>query len=205
MSTLNKSPQLTEAQYDRFNEVLNLAQTCGYEEEHTQQVARLALQIFDQLRGLTNFGQEEKFFLLCAAFLHDIGISVEGTRGHHKVAQRIILSTPLLHFSSKERLIIANIARYHRKALPSEQHSHYRALNTREQHLVNILSGILRIADGLDYRHDNRVEHIDLVIDDHSIAMQCAGNRKKNKLEIASAMEKSDLLANALGRSIQIS
>jgi CRP-like cAMP-binding protein len=62
MSTLNKSPQLTEAQYDRFNEVLDLAQTCGYEEEHTQQVARLALQIFDQLRGLTIFRAGGKIF-----------------------------------------------------------------------------------------------------------------------------------------------
>ncbi|NMB61869.1 MAG: hypothetical protein GYA18_05960 [Chloroflexi bacterium] len=102
-------------------------------------------------------------------------------------------------------MIIVNIAHYHRKALPSEQHSHHRALNIREQHVVSILSGILHIAEGLDYHHANRAGQIKLVIDGCAIALKCDGYHKKNKLEIASAIEKSEFLTTVLDRSIQIS
>jgi len=204
MSKLSDTPELSETHHERFNDVLFLARTCGYEENHTRQVARLALQIFDQLRGLTKLGLNEKFYLLCAAYLHDIGVSTEGKKGHHKVAMQIILSTPLLHFDSKERLIIASIARYHRKALPSEQHSHYRALNDREKQLVNILAGILRIADGLDYRHDGRVQNVILTMDDQSITIKCLSDHNNISPETASASRKAELLERTLKRTVKI-
>jgi HD-GYP domain-containing protein (c-di-GMP phosphodiesterase class II) len=55
----------------------------------SRQVPRLALQISDQLKDLTGLGKDEKFLLLCAAYLHDIEVIAEWKKGHHKIAMRI--------------------------------------------------------------------------------------------------------------------
>ena len=128
---------------------LALAKECKYEREHTHQVERLALEIFDQLGRLHKLGRAERFLLRCAAILHDIGW-LEGQKGHHKTALRIIMDSPILRFDFPRRRIIGLIARYHRKSLPKEQHTYFRDLDAKDRNIVRKLSGILRVADGLD-------------------------------------------------------
>jgi exopolyphosphatase/pppGpp-phosphohydrolase len=138
---------------------------------------------------------------LCAATLHDIGVHTEGTQGHHKTALHIILSTPLLHFSSQERLMIGSIARYHRKALPSGHHSHFAALSKPAQKLVVPLSAILRVADGLDYSHKARVQKVKIKVSEKKITFLCASKYHIEK-EITSAVHKSDLMQSTFNRKV---
>ncbi len=191
----------TDHQKDQYDEVLNVAKICQYEKAHTDQVTALAISIFDQLQPLTGLDAEARFFLLCAATLHDIGVHTEGTQGHHKTALHIILSTPLLHFTSQERLIIGSIARYHRKALPSSHHSHFTSLDLPAQELVVQLSAILRVADGLDYRHKARVIKVKVHISKEQITFSCKSKRKIDK-EITSASHKSDLMQKTFNRQV---
>lgn len=189
-------------QQERSKEVLKLAQTCQYDEVHTKQVVQLALQIFDQLQELLDLGEKEKFYLWCAAYLHDIGIRTEGTKGHHKTALRIILSTPILQFSSKERLIIGSIARYHRKTLPKSNHSHFAALEDQEKKMVSKVAAVLRIADGLGYGHKNNIERVKVSIHKHKIVFKCKSKRQGIDKELHSAARKSDLLEECTSRKI---
>ncbi|MHB8806090.1 MAG: HD domain-containing protein [Anaerolineaceae bacterium] len=189
-------------QRERSIEVLKLAKTCQYDEMHTQQVVQLALQIFDQLQELLDLGEKEKFYLWCAACLHDIGIQTEGTKGHHKTVLRIILSTPILQFSSKERLVIGSIARYHRKTLPNCNHSHFAALEDQEKKMVSRLAAILRVATGLDDGHTNNVEQVKISIHKQKIVFKCKFKQKGIVKEIRSATRKSDLLEECTSRKI---
>jgi len=181
-----------------FNEVLLLARTCHYEEVHTKQGTQLALQIFDQLLELSNFKKKENFFLLCTAYLYDIGVQTEGTKAHHKTALHITPSTPILQFDSKERLI----ARYHRKALPSNNHSHFAALDDQEKKMVALLAAILRVADGLDYCHENNIEWVKVSLHKHKIVFKCKSRRKNIDEELSSAARKSDLVKKIFSRKI---
>ena len=52
------------------------------------------------------------------------------------------------------------VARYHRKAPPSLDHPEYAAADTAQRALVDLLSGLLRIADGLDRTHRQRVSTV---------------------------------------------
>ncbi len=88
---------LDNKQQNELSTVLRLAQTCDYEANHSHQVTRLALRLFDELESLHHLGQEPRFWLECAGILHDIGW-IEGWRNHHKTALRVILTTPLLPF-----------------------------------------------------------------------------------------------------------
>ena len=198
-----KVPQftLTAHQKEQYDEVLNVAGICQYEKEHTDQVTNLAISIFDQLQPLTGLDEQARFYLLCAATLHDIGVHTEGAQGHHKTALRIILSTPLLHFNSQERLLIGSIARYHRKALPSSHHSHFAALSKPAQKLVVQLSAILRVADGLDYRHKALVQKVKLKISNEKLTFFCTSKYNIDK-EITSASHKSDLMHTTFNRKV---
>jgi exopolyphosphatase/pppGpp-phosphohydrolase len=152
--------------------VLALAKECKYEREHTHQVERLALRIFDQLGRLHKLGQAERFLLQCAAILHDIGW-LEGQKGHHKTALRIIMDSPVLRFNFPQRRIIGLTARYHRKSLPKEQHTYFRDLDAKDRYIVRKLSGILRVADGLDRMHQSKVKDISCRVGGKRIEMVC--------------------------------
>ncbi|TLN24103.1 HD domain-containing protein, partial [bacterium] len=86
--------QMTPIQENAVQACLRLAQMMEYEADHTHQVTRLALRLFDETVELHKLGELERFWLQCAGLLHDIGW-VEGWKGHHKTSLRIIQTTQL--------------------------------------------------------------------------------------------------------------
>lgn len=186
----------------RLEAVLALATDCQYEREHTHQVTRLALEMFDALKEIHQMGSEERFRLHCAALLHDIGW-VEGPQGHHKTAMKLIVSDPRLPFRRSERQMIALIARYHRKALPDVRHKYYGNLSDAEQYCVRVLAGILRVADGLDRSHSRIVRGIACQASDRKIVMTC-DVRGPADAELAAAAKKADLFREAFGRPLEL-
>ncbi len=182
---------------------LKLAKSCNFDSRHTKHITVLALKIFDDLKDLHQFGQKEKYYLLCAGLLHDIGVHTEGPKDHHKTGLKIILDSPILQFDNKTRFIIGSIARYHRGALPSIEHDHFRVLGRDEKKMVSILAGILRLTDGLDYSHKNRIRDIRTSYTKKKIHFDCLSNKSltSNK-EISSALNKGDLLRRCLKRDL---
>jgi len=131
----------------------------GYEEAHSHQVARLAETIFDALAAPENLSRHQRLLLSSAALLHDVGYHI-AHESHHKHSLYLIANSELTGFSESERALIANIARYHKGSLPKEHHPHYAALSGADRLTVSRLAGILRLADALDRRHDNRVREL---------------------------------------------
>jgi exopolyphosphatase/pppGpp-phosphohydrolase len=191
-----------QAEDERLDPILRLAESCDYEEEHAHQVTRLALLLFDELEPLHRLGYEERFLLQCAALLHDIGW-IEGQQAHHKTSLRIILDSSLLPFDERERLIVGSTARYHRKALPKEAHTHFAALEPKDQDIVRVLAACLRVADGLDRTHWSVVDDLwceilpDLIIVHWSVS----DNAEQERIE---ALDKGQLLEQVFGRRLAI-
>lgn len=171
--------------------VHQLAYTCLEDLDHTTQVTRLALNLFDELQPLHQYGDTERFWLECGAMLHDIGW-VNGQAGHHKESLRMILDSQLLPFDVHEKLIIGSIARYHRKALPDVKHDHYAALSESDRELVCRCAALLRIADGLDYSHTHLVSVIRAEISAKKVNLFCRVSHSA-QIEFAQAQKKSDL------------
>jgi exopolyphosphatase/pppGpp-phosphohydrolase len=107
----------------------------------------------------------------------------------------------MLPFSNKERLVIGSIARYHRKGLPNKKHDHYRALEPDEQRAVDILAGILRLADALDYTHSQRVEKARCRITARKITVTCHVSVEAPE-EYQAALLKGDLLEKTFDRKL---
>jgi CHAD domain-containing protein len=152
--------------------VLALAQQCQYEVEHAQHVTRLALRLFDGLQPQHGLGTPERLWLEWGALLHDIGW-IEGQQQHHKTSLRLILGSALLPLSSRERLLVAAIARYHRRALPSNKHKHFAVLDAADKQRVRVLAGILRVADGLDRTHRSLVDDLSCDVAPEQIVVRC--------------------------------
>jgi exopolyphosphatase / guanosine-5'-triphosphate,3'-diphosphate pyrophosphatase len=131
----------------------------GYEEAHSHQVARFAETIFDALASSTNLSRHHRLLLSAAALLHDVGYHI-AHESHHKHSLYLIENSELTGFSERERAVIANIARYHRGSLPKDHHPNYAALSSADRQTVSRLAGILRVADAMDRRHDNRVKDL---------------------------------------------
>ncbi|MDZ4685937.1 MAG: HD domain-containing protein, partial [Planctomycetaceae bacterium] len=139
------------------------ARACGYEEAHSLHVADLSLRIFDQMQpdlrrvhGAEFDGVRGRQVLEAAAILHDVGYLINYA-AHHKHSYHLIVHANLPGWTSREVQVIANVARYHRCAEPKAGHRTFAVLAKPDQKLVRSLAAILRVADGLDRTHTQRV------------------------------------------------
>jgi exopolyphosphatase/guanosine-5'-triphosphate,3'-diphosphate pyrophosphatase len=153
---------------DRMEGVRVFAAKCRSNERHCEHVGRLAGMLFDTLREPFAMPAGARDLLVAAALLHEIGYLINHSK-HHKHAYHLIMHGELAGFSAREVELIANVARYHRRALPKKAHENFRRLDKDERRLVRRLSGILRVADGLDRTHGQCVatlqcEHVDGVM-----------------------------------------
>jgi len=144
---------------NRFAAISWLRAKYDNDSEHSDQVADLALQLFDQLGDLHQLGKQERALLQAAALLHDIGQHM-GLKGHHKSSKKLIMQNKLDGWTKKEKCIIALVARYHRKAPPSPSHNAFRELDEQNQMIVKKLAALLRIADGLDRCPQSAIDNI---------------------------------------------
>jgi exopolyphosphatase/guanosine-5'-triphosphate,3'-diphosphate pyrophosphatase len=145
----------------RRRNVVGLARRCQAPEIHSLHVAGLALRLFDQTKRLHGLGRHERTWLEYAAMLHDIGYLIN-PRQHHKHGYYLIKHSDLGGLTADEIDVVANIARYHRRALPAPKHQEFERLAPRLKRVVKILSALLRIADGLDRTHFSVVQTVNV-------------------------------------------
>jgi exopolyphosphatase/guanosine-5'-triphosphate,3'-diphosphate pyrophosphatase len=146
---------------DTFAACIALGRRYGFEEAHSLQDARLAVRIFDLAAELHGLDDVCRDLLFCAGILHDIGY-VAGYWGHHKTAYKLIAKASIPGLTSRERQIVANVARYHRGARPKLKHPGFAALESDDREIVTQLGAILRLADGLDRSHTDAVRDLEL-------------------------------------------
>ena len=182
-----------------------LALRARYDDEpsHSDHVARLALDIFDGLQAEQGWSVRQREWLHSAALLHDIGWSqTPDGRGHHKESARLIREHPWAHLTAAEISLVALIARYHRRALPSADHVDFQSQPENERQLVMALGGILRLSDALDRTHTARIRRARVAVSDKAVVIrvQPAGTWDAERDTFAL---KRDLLELALNRAVR--
>ena len=116
----------------------------------------LAGQIFDGLHVAYDLPPWSRELLEAGALLHDIGYIINHAQ-HHKHAYHLIMHGDLPGFSPHEVELIANIARYHRRAFPKKRRPNLRRVGKEDRRVIQRLAAILRVADGLDRAHSRQV------------------------------------------------
>ena len=174
-------------------EVMALMQALEEEPHHVQQVSRLAGQLFDALEDLHGLGDHDRLILESAGLLHDIGWSTKRDgKGHHRESARLIREHSWTVFNAESVTILAQVARYHRKSMPTLEHEEFAALSPAERVRVQQLAALLRIADGLDRGHQQLVQELTVELQPGRIIVRLVTRREASR-ELAAAERKADL------------
>jgi len=130
-----------------------------FDEAHARQVSKLALELFDQLGEVHGLPDSARPLLEVAALLHDVG-NVVSYQKHHRHTYYLITSADIPGLADRERELVAQIARYHRRNLPDLGHPALGALTRTEAVMVRKLAMFVRLGDGLDRSHHQPVRAI---------------------------------------------
>lgn len=144
---------------DPLTGVRQFAAACGFEQKHSQHVAGLALQMFDQLHAPLHIPAEERLILEAAALLHEIGYLINYEKHHHH-SYHLIMHGNLRGLSPRQRELVANVARYHRRSFPKKKHENFARLSAEDRETVRRMSAFMRLADGLDRTHMQSVRDV---------------------------------------------
>ncbi len=170
---------------------MELARRYNYDADHSHQVECLAGTLFMELADYHKLDRGDRKLLEFAAILHDIGYFVSA-QGHHRHALMMILTEPLIPFTRDEVKIIANVARYHRKALPTQDHTVYGTLSDEDRRRVTYMAAMLRVADALDKSHKALVRELNCEVTEDSVIINVV-SEKEMPDETAALTRRGDL------------
>jgi len=173
-----------------------LAERCDEDPSHSLNVSRLSCTLFDELSHLYELDPHHRLYLEAAAVLANVGLVVSHAR-HHLHTYYIVRNAELVGFTDHEIELIAQIARYHRKSEPKPQHAPFAALSEDDQNVVRMLSGMLRIAIGLDRTHDGRTSSISIKQKSKALHITMSSNTNADlELNLYATQQRVDLLAD---------
>ncbi len=105
--------------------------------------------------------------LWAASMLHDVGMTI-AYDDHHKHSRYLIVSAELPGFDPRERALIAQISRYHRKGTPKLGYLGALA-DPDDEELLDRCSVILRLAEHLERGRDQSVSEAKLRANGHGV------------------------------------
>jgi exopolyphosphatase/pppGpp-phosphohydrolase len=117
---------------------------------HERRVAAIACSLFDLTLPLHDLGRGGLRLLKLAAYLHDVGRSVQ-SKNHAVIGARIIRRDKSLPLKKRQRRALAYLALRHRGRVPDAEND--RALGRlNDPRKIRLLLAFLRAADALDSR-----------------------------------------------------
>jgi exopolyphosphatase / guanosine-5'-triphosphate,3'-diphosphate pyrophosphatase len=189
----------------RSESVRNLAHRFGHDGGHDVHVWTLSSSMFDGLAaaGLHDYGKAERELLWAACLLHDIGVVVNYD-DHHRHSHYLTLNAGLPGFTPRELILIGLIARYHRKGAPDVSELGELA-EPGDEHRLQLLCGVIRLAEQLERSRDRAITDVRVSANGGAVSLAAAFNPSRDiTVPIWAARRNTDLLAEALGREVEI-
>lgn len=196
----------------RRRSVEHLMELTDEHPDHSHEIGRLALRLFDELvpildlddDGMQGVGAAREL-LEAGALLCNVGVFISHS-GHHKHSYYVIRNSEhLAGFTDREVELIALVARYHRKSAPKQKHGEWAALRRPDRELVTKLAAVLRLAIGLDRSHAAAVADVAVRHDDDVVTVRLSPRERATiELEAHSAELRRNLLEDVVGREVRV-
>ena len=150
-----------------------------------ERVAAHALALYDSTRGVMHHDDGQgRELLWAAAMLHTCGQHIN-LSAYHKHTWYLIRHGELLGYSEAEHLMVAAIARYHRRSLPKKRHDSWQALASREdRRRVGEMALLLRLAAALDRRPEPVVESLQVTLTAGELNIGLVPERRNQNLSL---------------------
>jgi exopolyphosphatase/guanosine-5'-triphosphate,3'-diphosphate pyrophosphatase len=157
-----------------INSALDIGRHYAVDEKHARHIAHLSGTLFHALKSQHRLDDRYSVMLKLAALLHEIGLFV-GIAGYHKHTMYLIQNSELFGLSQRDLRLVAQVARYHRRASPKPSHSGYANLNREDRVIVSKLASILRIADALDCSCSQRIHNLECQVNRNRLILSVPG------------------------------
>lgn len=168
---------------------------------HARRVASCAVRLFDELQSEHQLGIRYRVLLEAAALLHEIGTFVS-TRAYHKHTYYLIANSQIYGLTRTEDLLVANVARYHRRSAPKPSHPEYMSLSRENRMVVNKLASLLRLAKALDVSDIRDIDQLKCDLQQDTLTIGVPGmaetSLRKRSLEI-----RSDFFEDVFGLKLE--
>ena len=170
--------------------------------DHAAHVASLSVRLFDELKTEHGLGPRHRLLLRVAALLHEVGGFV-GSRAHHKHSYYLVANSEIFGLTRAETLVVAHIARYHRRGSPKNTHIEYMGLPRESRMVVSKLAALLRVADALDRAHTQQFREFDCERSDDEFVIRPRGVADLT-LERQAVNSKGDLFDEVYGMRVRL-
>jgi exopolyphosphatase/guanosine-5'-triphosphate,3'-diphosphate pyrophosphatase len=150
------------------------AKKFGCDMRHARHVAHLSGRLFQETRALHELTDHDALLLEVAAILHEVGNHIS-PKSHELHGLYIIRHSEIFGLSDPDRLLVALITRYHRKAAPQLSHPHYNKLTPTDRIRVAKLSALLRVADALERTHSQRIKDFTVTLGEGKATVNLEG------------------------------
>ena len=170
---------------------------------HDRHVAHLSRELLDGLvaAGLAKPSQADGELLEAACMLHDLGTAVDYD-DHHKHSHYLILSAGLPGFTPRELLLVALVARWHRKGDPDASELGSIARDD-DAHRLDLLAGIVRMAEQLERSRDGVIRSVSVEAAGDGVRLRAHATGDAT-VPVWAAKRNADLLEHALGREVEV-
>jgi len=190
----------------RERTVIHQAQRFAVDRIRAERVARHAISLYNSASGVLHHDKGEgRDLLWAAAMLHACGQHIN-LSSYHKHSWYLIRHGELLGYSHIEHLMVAAIARYHRRSLPKKRHEAWQVFSKREhRRIVSEMAILLRLATSLDQRPEPVVDSIEVHANSGEVVFDLHTQTEQDlSLEKWSLMNCSTIIRDIYGLEMKV-
>lgn len=138
--------------------------------KRAETLENITMTIFDSMKKIHGMGKRERFYLRIAAILHDCGKYISMT-DIGETSYHIIMATEIIGLSHMEREIVANVVRYNHSPFVYYENMNESSLTQQAYLIVAKLTAILKVANGLDRSHKQKLKGVKAVVKDRQLIL----------------------------------
>jgi len=204
MADYNASSAMAErVESERQDALISAAKHYRVDLTFARRIRDLAVHLFHRLQSVHQLPAEYAEWLEAAAMLHEVGsyINRSGRRRH---TYYVIAHSEIFGYTPVQRLIIAAIARYIGKSLPSPSDRNIRILPSGAQSRVPKAVALLRLARALDQTRRGTVRELRIKIEqDERVTLQLTPTTPEGaELELWAVEQEKDYFREVFGREL---
>ncbi len=160
LAARNVGAELSRLTREQRREVEDMGHRYGVSLPHARAVSHIAGLLFTALHPLHRLPPAAGRLLEAAAHLIDVGHFISSS-SHHKHSYYVVANSDMPGFTERERMLVAALCRYHRKALPSTMHTAFQSLDPEDKRALTVLIPLLRLADNMVRGPEQRIQSLD--------------------------------------------
>jgi exopolyphosphatase/guanosine-5'-triphosphate,3'-diphosphate pyrophosphatase len=187
---------------ERADSIRSAVEHYHVDPDHATRVRDFALYLFTALRSIHRLPPEYREWLSAAAMLYEVGDYVNRF-GRHRHTYYIIANSEILGYTPEQRRLIAAIARYLGKSVPTPGDGPMKVLLPEEREYVRKAALLLRLARALNLGRGGAVESTSARIRNGGVMLSLTVKRRSSiDLELWAVEKERNYFREVFGREL---